>query len=77
MIKRRHLSELRREAGMTQVAVGKAADLDPSQISRVERGSLDAHRVGTVRRYVEALGGRLDVWVVIEGRRIPLAGVLE
>jgi len=31
------------------------------------------HRISTLRRYVEALGGSLEICAVINGRRIKLA----
>jgi hypothetical protein len=42
-------------------------------VSRIERG-LERQSLGFIRRYVEALGGQLEVVVAIEGRRVRIRG---
>jgi len=67
------LQELRRELDMTQVDVARAAEMTQSELSRLEaRGD---HRISTLRRYVEALGGKLEVSAVFGGRRVKLTEV--
>ena len=67
------LSELRRGFHVTQVDAARAAEMTQSELSRLEaRGD---HRVSTLRRYVEALGGRLEVAAVFGGRRVKLTEV--
>ncbi|GAC1351988.1 MAG: helix-turn-helix transcriptional regulator [Polyangiales bacterium] len=67
------LRELRDLAGKTQVELAEAAEVAQSELSRIERR--DDHMVSTLRRYVEALGGELEVVAVIGNKRIALQGV--
>ena len=67
------LRELRRELKVTQVELAELAAMSQSELSRFE--SRDAHRLSTLRRYVEALGGEVEVTAVVEGRRIRLRDV--
>ena len=67
------LQELRRDLSMTQVDAARAADMTQSELSRLE--SRGDHRISTLRRYVEALGGRLEVAAVFGGRRVKLTEV--
>lgn len=73
------LAGARAASGRTQVAVSEASGIDQGDISKLEaKGDLDAVEVGTLRRYVEALGGELElVAVMANGARIHLRGSLE
>lgn len=53
------LPELRRLKGMTQVDLAEAVGMDQSELSKAERRG--DRRVSTLRRYVEALGGKLEI----------------
>jgi hypothetical protein len=64
------LKELRQILALTQVEVGVAADMTQSELSRLE-GRRD-HLTSTLRRYVEALGGRLEISAVFGERRVKL-----
>jgi DNA-binding XRE family transcriptional regulator len=67
------LRELREAAGKTQAEVADLTGVAQSELSRLERR--DDHRLSTLRRYVEALGGELEVTALINGKRITLGGV--
>jgi hypothetical protein len=67
------LQELRRDLSKTQVDVARTADMTQSELSRLE--SRGDHRISTLRRYVEALGGELEVSAVFGGRRVKLTEV--
>ena len=64
------LNGLRKELDLTQVEVGRGADMTQSELSRVE--SRDDHLTSTLRRYGEALGGRLEIVAVFGKRRVKL-----
>jgi transcriptional regulator with XRE-family HTH domain len=64
------LRQLREEAGMTQVEMAGLADITQSALSRIERR--EDQSVETVRRYVEALGGELELVAVMGNKRIKL-----
>jgi Helix-turn-helix domain len=64
------LRTLRLALGKTQAEVSSAAGMDQGDVSRLERRK-DA-RLSTLRRYAHALGGQLEVAVVVNGRRYLL-----
>jgi len=67
------LREFRRLAGVTQVEAAEALAIDQGQLSRFERQ--DDRLVSSLRKYVEALGGQLEVVAVLGNKRITLTGV--
>ena len=72
-IERLNLRALREVAGKTQAEVAKLVKMDQAEVSRLERR--DDHRLSTLRRYVQALGGDIEVYAVIDGKRVQLQGV--
>jgi hypothetical protein len=60
----RHLHELRRARQMTQVALSQRLNMVQPSVSRLERQT-DMY-VNTLRRYIEALGGRLEIRAVFD-----------
>lgn len=67
------LRELRQEAGKTQAEVAEIAEMTQAELSKLERR--DDHLISTLRRYVTALGGELEVVAVFDNKRIALKGV--
>ena len=66
---RMSLRSLRTAAGKTQVEVSEASGIGQSEVSRVE-GRADA-LVSTLRRYIEAIGGKLEIVAAFpKGHRI-------
>lgn len=68
-----NLRAVREFVGRTQVDVAKASGMAQSEVSKTERRS--NHLLTTLRRYVEALGGELEVNAVFGDKRIRLRGV--
>src|SRR6266568_144405 len=68
-----NLRELRQAAGKTQEQVARAAKMKQSELSRAERR--EDHLLSTLRRYVEGLGGELEVVARVGGRAVKLRGV--
>jgi DNA-binding XRE family transcriptional regulator len=68
-----NLRALREAAGKTQAEVAKLVDIDQGEVSRLEN-RVD-HRLSTLKRYVQALGGDIEVYAVIDGKRVQLQGV--
>lgn len=58
--KQEMLGELRRKLDLTQAVVADRLDVTQENVSQIERGEADV-RLSTLSRYVEALGGRLEV----------------
>jgi DNA-binding transcriptional regulator YiaG len=64
------LKALRQDLSLTQVEVSRTASMTQSELSRLE--SRNDHLTSTLRRYIEALGGELEVTAVFGGRRIKI-----
>jgi len=64
------LKALRQDLALTQSEVSQSADMTQSELSRVE--SRSDHLTSTLRRYVEALGGELEITAVFGARRIKI-----
>ncbi|MBB4933936.1 DNA-binding XRE family transcriptional regulator [Lipingzhangella halophila] len=53
------LAEERRTRGLTQADLAEAMGVTPGRVSQIERGEVST--IEALTRYVEALGGRLDI----------------
>ena len=67
------LKELRQDLALTQAEVAGVAEMTQSELSRLE--SRADHRVSSLRRYVEALGGEIEITAIIGKRRVKLTDV--
>ncbi len=70
---RLNLRAVRELAGKTQAEVAKAMKMAQGEVSRVERR--DDHRLSTLRAYVSALGGELEVVARFGDKSVTLHGV--
>lgn len=68
-----NLRAMREMLGKTQVELAEEAEMQQSEISKTERRT--DHLLSTLRRYVEALGGELEVIANFGDKRIRLKGV--
>ena len=64
------LYRLREQRGLTQVDVAKALEVTQGNVSRVENAA-DLY-VSTLARYVQALGGRLELTAVFPDQVVPV-----
>jgi transcriptional regulator with XRE-family HTH domain len=64
------LAELRRARAFTQAQLADALDVPQSQISRIEHQA--ELYISTLARYLEAMGGHLELVGVFGNQRIPL-----
>lgn len=67
------LRELREQRGLTQAELAKRIGVGQRQVSKIEHGDLDSAKVGTIRKYLEAVGGDLVVEYVSGDRRLQVA----
>ena len=65
------LRALREAAGLTQEELAQRVAITQSQLSKLERR--EDYRLSTLRRYVVALGGQLEIIAVVDGKRIQLS----
>ncbi len=68
-----NLAAVRGLAGKTQLDVAEAMDTTQPEVSRSERRS--DHLVSTLRQYVQALGGELEIIARFGDRSVRLRGV--
>jgi len=61
------LRSLRTALGKTQTDVARAAEMDQGDVSKLESRN-DMH-LSTLTRYARALGGKLELAVIVDGRR--------
>lgn len=66
------LRELREAAELTQVQLSQQLNVSQSRVSNIERGEIGHTEVDTLRKYVEALGGKLSVTMEIGDERFPI-----
>jgi DNA-binding XRE family transcriptional regulator len=55
------LAEIREASGLNQTDVANRIGVSRSLISRIERGDIDRAEIATVRAYVGALGGEVEI----------------
>ena len=67
------LRDLREGAGLTQAQLAERIGVGQRQVSKIERGDLDSAKVGTIRSYLEAVGGGLAIEYVLGDQRIQVA----
>ena len=67
------LRAIRELVSKTQVEVAEATDMTQSEVSRLERRP-DV-RLSTLKRYVEALGGELEIFAAFGDKRVRLRAV--
>ncbi|MEI2776143.1 MAG: helix-turn-helix transcriptional regulator [Tetrasphaera sp.] len=63
------LRELRERAGLTQAQVAERIGVGQRQVSKIEHGDLDNAKIGTIRGYLQAVGGDLTIDYVIGDER--------
>ena len=69
-----NLQQLRTEAGLTQAKVSAELEMSQGNVSRLEKSS--DMLLSTLRQYVEAIGGKLNLTVELPNKPpIPLTGL--
>jgi hypothetical protein len=70
------LRTLRDAIGKTQVDISKQSQIDQADVSRLEaRSDFEDCQLATLRRYVEALGGTLELVAQFGDKRIAISGI--
>lgn len=47
------------------------------RVSQIENGKLESFELGTLIRYIEALGAKLSMRVELEGKQLELLNITE
>lgn len=67
------LRELREQAGLTQAELAARIGVGQRQVSKIENGDLDSAKIGTIRSYLEAVGGEMRIEYVLGDQRVQVA----
>mgnify|MGYP003686958659 FL=1 len=68
---------VRKRLGITQVELAKRMGVSQIRISQIENGKLESFELGTLIRYVEALGGKLSMSVELEEKHLELLNIAD
>lgn len=71
-VRARRLRELREAADLTQAELAERIGVGQRQVSKIEHGDLDNAKIGTIRRYLEAVGGSLSIEYVMGDDRVQV-----
>ncbi len=67
------LRELREACEITQVELANRLKISQNRVSRIEHGDIERAQLDTLRKYVEAVGGELQIEVKIGDERFLIA----
>jgi transcriptional regulator with XRE-family HTH domain len=70
------LGELRKAMGLTQTELARLLGMSQPTISKLE-GHQQSEKISTLKAYVEALGGRLELSAVFDNYRVVLRGLSD
>jgi len=66
------LREVREEQGLTQVELAARMHVTQPSVSALERGEIERAALATIKAYVEALGGTVEVVADFGDRRVVI-----
>ena len=66
------LKEARKDRHLTQEQLSRNMGIGQKRVSALENGRLDVLKIDTLRRYVEGLGGTLEITAQFPDKRIKL-----
>ena len=66
------LGEVRRAQKVTQRELAKRIGVSQNRISKIERGQFDKTQIGTVQKYIEALGGKITLDATFGDTVVPI-----
>lgn len=71
-VRAHRLAEIRETLGLNQSDVAGYLGVSQSRVSRLERGDMDRTELATIRAYVGALGGELELVAKFGDERITV-----
>ncbi|MBA2665435.1 MAG: XRE family transcriptional regulator [Trueperaceae bacterium] len=60
-VRAHRLASIRADRGLNQTTLAARLEVSQPRVSRIERGDLESTQLATLRAYIEALGGELEV----------------
>lgn len=70
MLAELRLAELRKHRHVSQATLAERLDVSQSNVSQFERGN--DIRLSTLKSYVQALGGRIEIRAVFDDETLPI-----
>lgn len=55
------LADLRKELNVSQKTLAQLAHISQNRVSQIERGDIEHTQIDTIQKYVEALGGTIEI----------------
>ncbi|MBA3450633.1 MAG: XRE family transcriptional regulator [Chloroflexia bacterium] len=71
-LRAQRLADMREISGLNQTDVANRLGVSQSRISRIERGDMDHSEIATIRAYVGALGGEVEIVAKFGDERITI-----
>jgi DNA-binding XRE family transcriptional regulator len=71
-VRAHRLADVRQQHGLTQTDLADKLHITQTAVSKIERGELARSELSTIRRYVEALGGKLEIIADFGDERLVL-----
>jgi len=68
-----NIAALREAVGLTQAELAEAAQMTQGEVSTLE--NREDFKLSSLRRYVGAVGGKLEITAIVRGKRVLLHGV--
>jgi predicted XRE-type DNA-binding protein len=72
-VRMHRLAEIRDAIGLSQQALAELMGVSQSRVSQIERGELEHTEVATLRKYLEVLGGVIEICVRVGDDRLQIA----
>lgn len=72
-VRAHRLAEVRERYDLSQTTLAERIGVTQSRVSRIERGDLEHAELATIRDYIEALGGEMEVLAKFGDERIVIA----
>lgn len=66
------LADVRNELDLTQTQLAERMHVSQARVSAIETGEVESTEIGTLRKYIAALGGRLEIVADFGDRRLTL-----
>lgn len=71
-VRAQRLADIRTANGVNQSTLAERLHISQPRVSRIERGDLDHTQLATLRAYIQALGGELEVTAKFGDERITV-----
>lgn len=66
------LAEIRKQLDVSQVSLAAEAHISQNRVSQIERGNIEHTQIETLRKYIEALGGTVEISARFGSERFDL-----